>query len=185
MSDQKQFVLVVRLGRCHRSTETDGNRVLRSISLRGCPIIDNSLKGEGQPARGDEIELSVVEGEQGQEVIGSFATLGFVQLTLQPAAFAELWAASAAADGAARDIAIQFISTEPPFYLITKASLFEHMPAAIDSIRGLSARLYSRPCASGRRGIARHTPRGGRELARTSHRSCFGRRVLFWWQSLY
>jgi hypothetical protein len=130
---EKLFFLTVRLGTCQRSTETDGNHVRRWIRLSGCPIISNSLKGEGQPAQGDEIELSVLEAEPREQVIGSFDTLGFLQLSLQPAAFAELWAASAAADGAARDIAIQFKSTEPPFYLITKASLFEHMPAAIDS----------------------------------------------------
>jgi len=62
----------------------------------------------------------------------------FLQLSLPPAAFAEFWAASAAADGAARDITIQFENDELPFYTtrahytITKAQLVEHMPEAID-----------------------------------------------------
>jgi hypothetical protein len=129
---EKSLSLTVRFGSCQRYTETDGKLSRRSIRFRDCPILNCGLKGEDQPARGDEIELWVHEGDTGQEAIGSFDTLGFLQLSLPPAAFAEFWTAGAAADGAARDITILFEKGELPFYWITKAQLVEHMPEAID-----------------------------------------------------
>jgi hypothetical protein len=128
------FSLTVRFGSCQRYTETDGKLSRRSIGFRDCPILSSSLKGENQPARGDEIELWIHEADPGEDVIGSFPTVGwgFVQLSLPPAAFAEFWTASAAADGAARDITMQFKDDEPCFNAITKVQLVEHMPEAID-----------------------------------------------------
>ena len=128
---EKHFSLGVRLGSCQRYTETDGKVSRRIVRLRDCPILSSGLKGDDQPARGDEIELLIDEPALGEEVIGSFDTLAFVQLSLPPAAFAEFWTASAAADGAARDITIQFKDAEPPFYAITKVQLVEHMPESI------------------------------------------------------
>ena len=131
-TSSENFSLTVRLGRCQRYTETDGTFVRRTIELLYCPILNGDLKGEGQPAPGDEINLWILETDQGQEVIGSFDAPTILYLSLPPAAFAEFWAASSAADGAARDITIQFKSDETKFFRITKAQLIEHMPEAID-----------------------------------------------------
>jgi hypothetical protein len=129
---EKHLWLKVRLGSCQRCTETDGKASRREVRLRDCPILSSGLKGEDQPAPGDEIELGIYEAGLGEQVIGSFDMLAFVQLSLPPAAFAEFWTASAAADGAARDIIIQFKDADPPFYAITKVQLVEHMPETID-----------------------------------------------------
>jgi hypothetical protein len=128
---EEQFWLTVRIGGCRRHTETDGELSRRIIELRGCPILSNSLKGKDQPARGDEIDLSIYEADPGQE-IGFFEHLGILFLHLPPTAFAEFWTASAAADGAARDLTIQFKNDGPSSYTITKAKLVEHMPDPID-----------------------------------------------------
>jgi hypothetical protein len=133
MTREIPFVLAVRFGNCQRYTETDGRITRRIVSLK-CPILRNSLKGEDPAGRGDEIELRIQEADIGEEGIGSFDTLGFLCLTLPPAAFAEFWAATNAVDGAARDIIIQFKKPEPSLnaYIITKAQLVEHMPEAVD-----------------------------------------------------
>jgi hypothetical protein len=123
----KQFTLTVRLGHCTRYTENDVRGVSRSIQLSG-PIINTGLKGDGQPQRGDEIDLSINENLSGQGGIGSFESLTYLTLNLLPAAFAEFWSASAAADGMARDIRINFHSVDPPYFEISKAYLVEHMP---------------------------------------------------------
>jgi hypothetical protein len=130
---EEQFWLTVRVSECGRRTETDGKVSRRRIELRKCPILSNSLKGENQPARGDEIDLSIYEADPGQEDIGSFDTLGILFLSLPRTTFTEFWAASAAADGAARDIIIAFKKAHPPYrYTITKVELAEHMPEAIN-----------------------------------------------------
>ena len=97
----EQFRLTVRIGGCERCIETDGKFCHRIIKLH-CPILSNSLKGENQPARGDEIDLCIYEATPDEEVIGSIHMLAFIELSLPSATFAEFWAASAAADGAAR-----------------------------------------------------------------------------------
>jgi hypothetical protein len=92
---EEQFWLTVRVSECGRRTETDGKVSRRRIELRKCPILSNSLKGENQPARGDEIDLSIYEADPGQEDIGSFDTLGILFLSLPRTTFTEFWAASA------------------------------------------------------------------------------------------
>jgi hypothetical protein len=129
---EKRFFTTVRFGSCHRYTETDGTHSRRIISLRDCPILSNSLKGKDQPARGDEIELSIYEADPNEKVIGSIQMFSFIGMGLPPVAFAEFWTASAAADGAARDITIQFENAESSLFTITKVQLVEHMPEAID-----------------------------------------------------
>jgi hypothetical protein len=126
--------LTVRFGDCQRDIETDGALSRRAIKLR-CSVLSNSLKGEDQPGRGDEIKLWFHEADAG-EGFGSFDTLGFIQLGLPPATFTEFWRASAAADGAARDLYIQFKKDDSfeykDNYIITKVQLTEHMPEPID-----------------------------------------------------
>jgi hypothetical protein len=131
---EKKFWLRVRLGNCERYTETDGKLSRRTIKLR-CPVLSNSLEGENQPQRGDEIELWFCEADAG-EGIGSFEKLSGIDLGLPPTTFAEFWSASAAADGAARDVSIQFKKDDSfvhsDNYIITKVQLTEHMPEPVD-----------------------------------------------------
>jgi hypothetical protein len=136
---EEQFWLTVRVGECGRRTETDGKISQRRIELRKCPILSNNLKGENQPARGDEIDLSIYEwstydaaaSAQAIGFIGSIQVFAFIELSLPPATFAEFWAASAAADCATRDVTIRFKNAETS-YSITKVELIEHMPEAIN-----------------------------------------------------
>jgi hypothetical protein len=51
---------------------------------------------------------------------------------LPPAAFAELWNASAAVDGALRDLRIEAETDKTGFYRIIHVDLFESMPEAIN-----------------------------------------------------
>jgi hypothetical protein len=152
---EKLFMLTVRFSNCQRCTETDGKLSHRTIML-DCVIREFSiLESERQPdARnqrwraapqhpddsglgtaepGDDIKLSIHEADPSEEGIGSVHMLAFLSLNLPPATFAEFWAASAAADGATRDIKIRFKNgAEPPLYAITYVQLVEHMPEAVD-----------------------------------------------------
>jgi hypothetical protein len=137
-TDQEEhYWLRVRFGLCERHIETDGKLCHRIIRLRDCPVLTNSLKGENQLERGDEIELWICEAAPGEEVIGEINMFGFIQLNLPPAPFSEFWAASTAADSAARDILIEFKSTgarvfSNAIYEIVKVKLEEFMPEGIN-----------------------------------------------------
>jgi hypothetical protein len=99
----------------------------------------------GDPKRGDEIDLYIYEAEPDEQVIGSVLLTnvgsnetsgGFWRLDelhLPPAAFAELWTASAVADGAVRDLSIiAEEADDPAMFTITQSFLQEYMPEAFD-----------------------------------------------------
>jgi hypothetical protein len=135
---ERPFSLTVRVAHCERQTtaeakrfsETDARTAGRRIRLSECPVLSTTLKGEGQLSRGDEVEVLIYE--FGQQVIGSFDSPTFIELSLPPAAFAEFWTGCAAADGVARHINIHFKSDGPDYFRITRVDLVEYMAAAID-----------------------------------------------------
>jgi hypothetical protein len=120
----------VRLGKCRRYTEIEGKQSRRTIIFSDCSIIFSDLKGEGQPARGDEVEISIQEKDSEREVCGRFDTLDLLSLGLPPVQFAELWAAGAAVDGAARHLTIRFKSDEAVDRIAT-SHLGEIMPVCL------------------------------------------------------
>jgi hypothetical protein len=137
---EKLYTLTVRVAACERQTtaeakrfaETDARTAGRRIRLRECPVLSTTLKGEGQLSRGDEVEVLIYEFESDQQVIGSFDSPTFIELSLSPTAFAEFWAGCAAADGVARHINILFKSDGTDYFRITRVDLVEYMAAAID-----------------------------------------------------
>ena len=130
----------MRVAACERQTtaeaksfaETDALTAGRRIRLSECPILSTNLEGDGQPARGDEVEIWVYELDSDQEVIGSFDSLAYLQLSLPPLAFAEFWSGCAAADGVARNVNIHFRSDGTDYFRITRVDLVEYVAGAVD-----------------------------------------------------
>ena len=108
------FSLTVRLGKCRRCTKIEGEHSDRTI-FWSSSVIFSDLKGEGQPARGDEVEILFQEIKPGGEVLGRFDTVAMLSLGLPPDPFAELWVACA--DGAGRHLTIRFKSDEAELYV--------------------------------------------------------------------
>jgi hypothetical protein len=137
---EKLYTLTVRVAACERQTtaeakrfaETDALTAGRKIRLSECPVLSTNLKGEGQLTRGDEVEILIYEFESDQQVIGSFDSLAFLELSLPPAAFAEFWSGCAAADGVARNVNIYFKSDGTDYFRITRVDLVEYMAGAVD-----------------------------------------------------
>jgi hypothetical protein len=133
--DSQSFALRVRLAECERYTvansksyaETEPVAAGRQIRLRNCAILETIFeRAEGRPTTGDKIELWIDEFYAGLLDIGSFSSFRDIRLRLPPTTFSHFWIATAASDGAARDITIYF-KAEPVAFKITRVQLVEHM----------------------------------------------------------
>jgi hypothetical protein len=136
---QEHFAITLRIAGGERSTNvaskeyTDG-RILdgRKIRLDRSPVISCDFKGEGALKRGDEIEILIHESNSTQETFGSFHFLSYIDFSLPTETFEQFWAASAAADGAARNIAIYFKDDGSRLFRITRIALTEYLPTLDD-----------------------------------------------------
>jgi hypothetical protein len=133
-ADGHYFSLRVQLAECERHTvansksyaEAEPRTAGRKILLRNCAIIETNFERAGRPKNGDKIELWIDEFYAGLLDIGSFSSFREIRLRLPPSTFSHFWVASAASDGAARDITIYF-KAEAELFKITRVLLVEHL----------------------------------------------------------
>lgn len=141
MDDDPAFFLEVRVGRLRRHTTANAKDASRTIEITECPIIrcdDSQIAGKN--IYDQQLDFWIREVREGElpwdknpEKIGAFSTSRFhVNLLLHPQAFSQFWHASEAADGAARNIRIDFKKDHPEIFAIVEACLSEYMPDAID-----------------------------------------------------
>jgi hypothetical protein len=132
--DGQSFALRVRLAECERYTlansksyaEREPVAAGRQIRLRNCAILETTFeRAEGRSPTDDKIELWIDEFYAGLLDIGSFSSFRDIRLRLPPTTFSHFWIASAASDGAARDITIYF-KAEADAFKITRVLLVEH-----------------------------------------------------------
>jgi hypothetical protein len=132
-TDGQYFNLRVRLAECERYTtansksyaEEEPRTAGRKIRLRNCAIIETNFEWTvGRPTTDDKIELWIDEFYAGLLDIGSFSSFLGIRLSLPPSTFSHFWVASAASDGAARDIVIYF-KAEAGVFQITRVLLVE------------------------------------------------------------
>jgi hypothetical protein len=133
-TDGQSFALRVRLAECERYTvansksyaETEPVAAGRQIRLRNCAILETTFeRAERRPATNEKIELWIDEFYAGLLDIGSFSSFRDIRLRLPPTTFSHFWIASAASDGAARDITIYF-KAEAEAFKVTRVLLVEH-----------------------------------------------------------
>jgi hypothetical protein len=133
-ADGQYFSLRVRLAECERHTvansksyaETEPRTAGRKIRLRNCAVVETNFeRAEARPKTDDKIELWIDEFYAGLLDIGSFSSFNNIRLRLPPTTFSQFWIASAASDGAARDITI-FYKAETALFKITRVLLVEH-----------------------------------------------------------
>ena len=134
-SDSQSFALRIRLAECERYTVANSKSYAdaepiaagRQIRLRNCAIIETNFeRAEGRATTDDKIELWIDEFYAGLLDIGSFSSFRDIRLRLPPTTFSHFWIASAASDGAARDITIYF-KAEAEAFKITRVLLLEHV----------------------------------------------------------
>jgi hypothetical protein len=134
-ADGQHFSLRVRLAECERHTvansksyaETEPRTAGRKIRLRNCAVVETNFeRAEARPKTDDKIELWIDEFYAGLLDIGSFSSFNNIRLRLPPTTFSQFWIASAASDGAARDITI-FYKAETALFKITRVLLVEHI----------------------------------------------------------
>jgi hypothetical protein len=133
--DGQYFSLRVRLAECERHTvansksyaEAEPRTAGRKIRLGNCAVIETNFeRAEGRLKTDDKIELWIDEFYAGLLDIGSFSSFHNIRLRLPPTTFSHFWIASAASDGAARDITIYF-KAEAELFKITRVLLVEHI----------------------------------------------------------
>jgi hypothetical protein len=134
-ADGQFFSLRVRLAACERHTvansksyaEAEPRTAGRKIRLRNCAVVETNFeRAEARPKTDDKIELWIDEFYAGLLDIGSFSSFQNIRLRLPPTTFSHFWIASAASDGAARDITIYF-KAETELFKITRVLLLEHI----------------------------------------------------------
>jgi hypothetical protein len=134
-ADGQYFSLRLRLAECERHTvansksyaETEPRTAGRKIRLRNCAVVETNFeRAEARPKTDDKIELWIDEFYAGLLDIGSFSSFNNIRLRLPPTTFSQFWIASAASDGAARDITI-FYKAETQLFKITRVLLVEHI----------------------------------------------------------
>jgi hypothetical protein len=134
-ADGRYFSLRVRLAECERHTvansksyaEAEPRTAGRKIRLGNCVVIETNFeRAEGRLKTDDKIELWIDEFYAGLLDIGSFSSFHNIRLRLPPTTFSHFWIASAASDGAARDITIYF-KAEAELFKITRVLLVEHI----------------------------------------------------------
>ena len=134
-ADSQHLSLRVRLAECERHTvansksyaEAEPRTAGRKIRLGNCVVIETNFeRAEGRLKTDDKIELWIDEFYAGLLDIGSFSSFHNIRLRLPPTTFSHFWIASAASDGAARDITIYF-KAEAELFKITRVLLVEHM----------------------------------------------------------
>jgi hypothetical protein len=134
-ADGQYFSLRVRLAECERHTvansksyaEAEPRTAGRKIRLGNCVVIETNFeRAEGRLKTDDKIELWIDEFYAGLLDIGSFSSFHNIRLRLPPSTFSHFWIASAASDGAARDITIYF-KAEAELFKITRVLLVEHI----------------------------------------------------------
>ena len=134
-ADGQHLSLRVRLAECERHTvansksyaEAEPRTAGRKIRLGNCAVIKTNFEqAEGRLKTDEKIELWIDEFYAGLLDIGSFSSFHNIRLRLPPTTFSHFWIASAASDGAARDITIYF-KAEAELFKITRVLLVEHI----------------------------------------------------------
>jgi hypothetical protein len=134
-ADSQHLSLRVRLAECERHTvansksyaEAEPRTAGRKIRLRNCAVVETNFeRADARPKTEDKIELWIDEFYAGLLDIGSFSSFHNIRLRLPPTTFSHFWIASAASDGAARDITIYF-KAEAELFKITRVLLLEHI----------------------------------------------------------
>jgi hypothetical protein len=134
-TDGRYFSLRVRFAECERYTtansksyaEEEPRSAGRKIRLRNCAIVETNFEWtDGRLTTDDKIELWIDEFYAGLLDIGSFSSFRDIRLSLPPSTFSHFWVASAALDGAGRDIIIYF-KAETGVFKITRVLLVEHI----------------------------------------------------------
>jgi hypothetical protein len=134
-ADGQHLSLRVRLAECERHTvansksyaEAEPRTAGRKIRPGNCAVIETNFEqAEGRLKTDEKIELWIDEFYAGLLDIGSFSSFHNIRLRLPPTTFSHFWIASAASDGAARDITIYF-KAEAELFKITRVLLVEHI----------------------------------------------------------
>jgi hypothetical protein len=132
----QSFSLRARVAECERYAlansksyaESEPKAGGRAIRLRNCLIIETDFERGGElPITDTNTELWIDELYAGLVDIGSFTSFHDIRLRLPPSTFSHFWTASAARDGAAREIVIYFKADETEAFKITRVLLVEHI----------------------------------------------------------